>query len=165
MGANSLFIAFLLWCRSSFSDEKGLADHLKRSKEVLRLAEMVQERHQVPVYFGEFSTMGNHANDIEGMRHFLTLFNQKGYHWSPGPGSMSMMTKRGPSGVCINSISPGPALPIFTGILWRVCWNWCPVCIWITFPFRNPTPRCFRVPCTADSGCQVRRLQCFRGTS
>ncbi|MGB1673105.1 MAG: hypothetical protein ACPHRA_07765, partial [Limisphaerales bacterium] len=55
----------------------------KRSKEVLRLAEMVQERHQVPVYFGEFSTMGNHANDIEGMRHFLTLFNQKGYHWSP----------------------------------------------------------------------------------
>ena len=65
-----------------FSDEKGLADHLKRSKEVLRLAEMVQERHQVPVYFGEFSTMGNHANDIEGMRHFH-LIQPKGLSLVP----------------------------------------------------------------------------------
>jgi hypothetical protein len=66
-----------------FSDEKGLADHEKRSREVLRLANLVQDRHGVPIYFGEFSTMGNHPNDIEGMRIFLTLFNEHGFHWSP----------------------------------------------------------------------------------
>ena len=66
-----------------FSDEKGLADHEKRSKEVLRLAHLVQDRHNVPIYFGEFSTMGDHPNDIEGMRIFLTMFNEQGLHWSP----------------------------------------------------------------------------------
>ena len=66
-----------------FSDEKGLADHKKRSKEVLRLARLVQDRHKVPVYFGEFSTMGDHPNDIDGMRIFLTMFNENGLHWSP----------------------------------------------------------------------------------
>jgi endoglucanase len=66
-----------------FSDEKGLADHAKRAKEVLRLAHLVQRRHNVPVYFGEFSTMGDHPNDIEGMRTFLTMFNENGLHWSP----------------------------------------------------------------------------------
>ncbi len=66
-----------------FSDEKGLADHDKRTREVLRLARLVQDRHQVPIYFGEFSTMGNHPNDIDGMRLFLTMFNDQGFHWSP----------------------------------------------------------------------------------
>ncbi|HIL69720.1 MAG TPA: glycoside hydrolase family 5 protein, partial [Verrucomicrobia bacterium] len=66
-----------------FSDERGLADHDKRSAEVLRLARLVQDRHNVPIYFGEFSTMGNHANDIEGMRVFLSMFNEHGLHWSP----------------------------------------------------------------------------------
>lgn len=66
-----------------FSDEKGLADHSKRSKEVLRLGNLVRERHNVPVYFGEFSTMGDHPNDLEGMRIFLTMFNKHGFHWSP----------------------------------------------------------------------------------
>ena len=66
-----------------FSDEKGLADHKKRSQEILRLAHLVQDRHKVPIYFGEFSTMGNHPNDIEGMRTFLTMFNEHGLHWSP----------------------------------------------------------------------------------
>ncbi len=66
-----------------FSDEKGLADHDKRSQEVLRLARLVQDRHDVPIYFGEFSTMGDHPNDIEGMRTFLTMFNRHGFHWSP----------------------------------------------------------------------------------
>ena len=66
-----------------FSDEKGLADHTKRSQEVLRLAQLEQNRHNVPIYFGEFSTMGNHPNDINGMRTFLTMFNRHGFHWSP----------------------------------------------------------------------------------
>ena len=66
-----------------FSDEKGLADHEKRSREVLRLARLVQDRHEVPIYFGEFSTMGNHPNDLQGMLTFLTLFNEQGFHWSP----------------------------------------------------------------------------------
>ena len=66
-----------------FSDEKGLADHQKRSMEVLRLAKLEQNRHNVPIYFGEFSTMGDHPNDIEGMRLFLTMFNKYGFHWSP----------------------------------------------------------------------------------
>lgn len=66
-----------------FSDEKGLADHPKRAEEVLRLARLVQDRHNVPIYFGEFSTMGDHPNDIDGMRTFLTMFNENGLHWSP----------------------------------------------------------------------------------
>ena len=66
-----------------FSDEKGLADHGKRVEEVVRLAHLEQDRHNVPIYFGEFSTMGNHPNDITGMRLFLTRFNEEGFHWSP----------------------------------------------------------------------------------
>ena len=27
--------------------------------------------------------MGNHPNDITGMRLFLTRFNEEGFHWSP----------------------------------------------------------------------------------
>jgi hypothetical protein len=37
----------------------------------------------VPLYIGEFSTMGDSKNDIEGMRHFLKMFNETGWHWSP----------------------------------------------------------------------------------
>lgn len=60
-----------------------VADHLKRLKEVLRVGKMEQNRCGVPLYIGEFSTMGGHPNDLEGMRQFLTAFNTQGWHWSP----------------------------------------------------------------------------------
>ncbi|GMV94735.1 MAG: hypothetical protein AMXMBFR82_45130 [Candidatus Hydrogenedentota bacterium] len=66
-----------------FTDEKGLADHPKRAEEVKRIGLMEQRRCGVPIYLGEFSTMGDHPNDIEGMRVFLTMFNELGWHWSP----------------------------------------------------------------------------------
>ena len=66
-----------------FTDEKGLADHAKRAEEVKRIGQMEQDRCGVPIYLGEFSTMGDHPNDIKGMRIFLTMFNELGWHWSP----------------------------------------------------------------------------------
>lgn len=66
-----------------FTTDAGKADHVKRAKEVLRLGKMEQDRCNVPIYLGEFSTMGDSENDIEGMRHFLTMFNETGWHWSP----------------------------------------------------------------------------------
>lgn len=66
-----------------FTTNAGETDHLKRAKEVLRLGKMEQKRCNVPIYLGEFSTMGDSENDIEGMRHFLTMFNETGWHWSP----------------------------------------------------------------------------------
>ncbi len=66
-----------------FADEEGLADHAKRAEEVKRVGTMEQERCGVPIYIGEFSTMGDTPNDIEGMQLFLTMFNKLGWHWSP----------------------------------------------------------------------------------
>lgn len=66
-----------------FTTNAGLADHAKRAEEVRRIARMEQDRCNVPIYFGEFSTMGSHPNDIAGMELFLTLFNEEGWHWSP----------------------------------------------------------------------------------
>lgn len=66
-----------------FTTDSGLADHAKRAELVVRIGSHEQDRCKVPLYFGEFSTMGNHPNDIEGMRIFLTAFNAKGWAWSP----------------------------------------------------------------------------------
>lgn len=66
-----------------FSHEEGLDEHKKFAKEVLRIGTMEQTRCNVPLYYGEFSTMDNRPNDIEGMKLFLELFNQQGWHWSP----------------------------------------------------------------------------------
>ncbi|MBX7258504.1 MAG: glycoside hydrolase family 5 protein [Candidatus Hydrogenedentes bacterium] len=57
--------------------------HARFLKEVLRVGSREQKRCQVPIYLGEFSTMGDSANDIEGMRLFLDAFNAKGWAWSP----------------------------------------------------------------------------------
>jgi aryl-phospho-beta-D-glucosidase BglC (GH1 family) len=66
-----------------FTTDAGLADHEGRAEEVKRIGLMEQERTGVPIYLGEFSTMGDHPNDIAGMEHFLTMFNDLGWHWSP----------------------------------------------------------------------------------
>jgi hypothetical protein len=66
-----------------FSHEEGLDEHRKFAKEVLRIGQMEQTRCNVPLYFGEFSTMDDRPNDIEGMKLFLELFNRQGWHWSP----------------------------------------------------------------------------------
>ena len=66
-----------------FTDDGGTTDHAHRGDEVLRVGLMEQRRCGVPFYIGEFSTMNDHPNDIEGMRMFLTRFNQAGWHWSP----------------------------------------------------------------------------------
>lgn len=66
-----------------FAGPHGKPDHKKRLEEVLRVGRMEQKRCQVPVYIGEFSTMGSHPSDIDGMRMFLTEFNRQGWHWSP----------------------------------------------------------------------------------
>ena len=66
-----------------FTTESGLADHARRAEEVKRVGLMEQGRCNVPIYIGEFSTMGNHPKDIEGMEAFLTMFNELGWHWSP----------------------------------------------------------------------------------
>ncbi len=66
-----------------FSHEEGLDEHKKYAKEILRVGQMEQKRCNVPLYFGEFSTMDDRPNDIEGMKLFLELFNKQGWHWSP----------------------------------------------------------------------------------
>ncbi|MCC6154916.1 MAG: cellulase family glycosylhydrolase [Candidatus Hydrogenedentes bacterium] len=66
-----------------FTTDGGLADHEKRAELVVRIGSREQDRCKVPMYWGEFSTMGNHPNDIAGMRFFLNAFNKKGWAWSP----------------------------------------------------------------------------------
>ena len=66
-----------------FTTDAGLADHAKHLEEVLRVGSREQDRCKVPMYLGEFSTMGNSPNDIDGMRLFFTAFNKKGWAWSP----------------------------------------------------------------------------------
>jgi len=66
-----------------FTTDAGLADHAKRLEEVERIGRMEQSRCNVPIYIGEFSTMGDRPNDIAGMRLFLTRFNELGWAWSP----------------------------------------------------------------------------------
>ena len=66
-----------------FSHEEGLDEHKTFARELLRISRREQTRCNVPLYFGEFSTMDDRPNDIEGMKLFLDLFNQQGWHWSP----------------------------------------------------------------------------------
>lgn len=66
-----------------FTDDHGAADHGARADEVMHVGLREQRRCNVPIYIGEFSTMNDHANDIDGMRIFLTRFNEAGWHWSP----------------------------------------------------------------------------------
>jgi len=66
-----------------FAGPNGKPDHKKRVEEVLRIGKMEQKRCRVPIYIGEFSTIGSHPNDIDGMRLFLTEFNRQGWLWSP----------------------------------------------------------------------------------
>lgn len=58
-------------------------DHTKVLKEAVRVGKLEQNRWNVPIYMGEFSTMHDLPNDIEGMRAILTEFNRLGWHWSP----------------------------------------------------------------------------------
>lgn len=60
-----------------------VAAHRKRLDEVLRVGRMEQNRCNVPIYLGEFSSMDDKPSDIAGMREFLEAFNQEGWHWSP----------------------------------------------------------------------------------
>jgi aryl-phospho-beta-D-glucosidase BglC (GH1 family) len=85
LGWNDVMYSFHFYSGADplFTTNTGEVDHARRAREVLRLGRMEQERCNVPIYLGEFSTMGDSKNDIEGMRHFLTLFNQYGWHWSP----------------------------------------------------------------------------------
>ncbi len=66
-----------------FTTRAGEADHQKRLKEVLRVGRMEQQRCGVPIYIGEFSTMGEKPRDLEGMKSIISAFNREGWHWSP----------------------------------------------------------------------------------
>jgi hypothetical protein len=59
------------------------ADHDKCLKEVLRVGRMEQKRCGVPIYLGEFNTMGDKPEDVAGMKKIITAFNEEGWHWSP----------------------------------------------------------------------------------
>jgi hypothetical protein len=66
-----------------FTTSAGAADHDKRLQEVLRVGRMEQQRCGVPIYIGEFSTMGEQPRDLEGMKEIISAFNREGWHWSP----------------------------------------------------------------------------------
>ena len=59
------------------------ANHDKCLKEVLRVGRMEQKRCNVPIYLGEFNTMGGKPEDIAGMKKMISAFNKEGWHWSP----------------------------------------------------------------------------------
>ena len=66
-----------------FSNEDVLDEHKKFAEELIRITKQEQDRTGVPIYFGEFSTMDDRPNDLEGMRLFMEAFNKEGWHWSP----------------------------------------------------------------------------------
>lgn len=65
------------------TEADGTANHANRVDEVIRVGRMEQTRCGVPMYIGEFSTMNDSPNDLEGMRVIISALNQAGFHWSP----------------------------------------------------------------------------------
>ncbi len=66
-----------------FSSDEVLDEHIQFAEDLFRITKREQDRTGVPIYFGEFSTMDDRPNDIEGMKLFLEMFNREGWHWSP----------------------------------------------------------------------------------
>lgn len=58
-------------------------DHAEVLKQVVRMGKREQNRWNVPIYMGEFSTMHDLPNDIAGMLMILSEFNKLGWMWSP----------------------------------------------------------------------------------
>ncbi|MCX8090792.1 MAG: glycoside hydrolase family 5 protein [Verrucomicrobiae bacterium] len=58
-------------------------DHDQVLRDLLRVARREQQRHNVPIYLGEFSTMNDLPNDLAAMKRFMTRFNELGWHYSP----------------------------------------------------------------------------------